>query len=351
MKILIITDAWHPQLNGVVRTYEHLIKELTRQGHEVKVISPNDFKHRFQMPGYREIDLVYHGYKTFGQITSKYQPDTIHISTEGPLGWMTRKHCQKNNIKFTTSYHTQFPDYIVSRIPNWFAFVKQPIKNLAVSLIRKFHNSSSAVLVTTNSIKKELEGWNITAPILPFTRGVDTAIFNLSAVDKTSTLKRPISLYVGRLAVEKNIEAFLDMPWTGSKLIVGDGPDFHKLKSAYPDAHFVGKKSGQDLATCYKQADIFVFPSKTDTFGMVLIEALACGLPIAAYPIMGPQDIVTEDYLGALDNDLSIAAKRALTIAKNTAPENRHNHVVQNYTWEMATAQFLEAQQTTLNDA
>lgn len=351
MKILIITDAWHPQLNGVVRTYEHLIKELTRQGHEVKVISPNDFNHRFQLPGYREIDLVYHGYKTLSQIIATYQPDTIHIATEGPLGWMARKHCRKNNIKFTTSYHTQFPDYIVSRIPNWLVFIKQPIKNLAIFIIRKFHNSSSAVLVTTNSIKKELEEWNITAPILPFTRGVDKAIFNPSPVDKTHDLKRPIALYVGRLAVEKNIEAFLSIPWEGSKLIVGDGPDFHKLKSAYPDAHFVGKKSGQDLATCYKQADIFVFPSKTDTFGMVLIEALACGLPIAAYPIMGPQDIVTEDYLGALDNDLSIAAKRALTIAKNTAPENRHNHVVQNYTWEMATAQFLEAQQTTLNDA
>jgi glycosyltransferase involved in cell wall biosynthesis len=344
MKIMIITDAWHPQLNGVVCTYEHLKENLEAQGHNVRIISPQDFKSRYTMPGYKEIDMVYGAYKPIKTYIEEYAPDTIHIATEGLLGWTARKYCLKHKIKFTTSYHTQFPDYAAHRVTKYLPFLEQPTHALTVRLIKKFHAPSSALLVTTQSMASQLKSWGVKTPIHPFTRGVDTALFYPTISKVLDHLLRPIALYVGRLAIEKNIEEFLEMPWQGSKVIIGHGPDENMLKTKYPSAHFMGKKTKVDLADHYRASNVFVFPSCTDTFGIVLIEALACGLPIAAHNAIGPKDIIINDTLGSLNDDLSKAALKAL---KNGTKKDRHTHVIENYTWTKATAQFLMAQEIT----
>lgn len=350
MKILIITDAWHPQLNGVVRTYESLKTELESQKHIVKIIGPRDFERMFQMPGYKEIDLVYLSRRPLTKKILDFAPDTIHIATEGPLGWAARGYCLSRGIPFTTCYHTQFPDYIASRVPHYLKALKEPVRKRAIHMIKKFHAPSSTVLVTTPSIQKELTSWGIKTPMMPFTRGVDTDIFYPDSANLFDDLPRPIGLYVGRLAVEKNIEAFLSMPWAGSKVIVGHGPDAEKLKSKFPEAHFVGKKTGKELADHYRSADIFVFPSYTDTFGMVMIEALACGLPVAGHPVMGPQDIITDETLGSLNDKLTNAASNVLKFKSADTPEKCYRHVLKNYTWQKATAQFLTAQNIAMHD-
>ncbi len=356
MKVLIISDAWHPQVNGVVRTYEHLCKELEDMGHKVKVIGPANFPVTIAIPFYREIKLAIFPQKRLEQMIEDFSPDKIHIATEGPLGWGGRKYCLKNNIKYTSCYHTQFPDYIAKR----FAWLLPPLYNIiynySIKQIRKFHQTSSNIMVATKSLENQLLQWGFTAPIKQLSRGVDFNIFypEKSSITKKNPLnnkdifkniKKPIALYVGRLAIEKNIEAFLDMDWEGSKIIVGEGPLKTNLEKKYTNAIFVGKKTGIELASYYRFADIFVFPSKTDTFGMVIIEALACGLPVAAYNVMGPKDIITNNYLGALDdNDLSKAAKTTYDISSNK--ENKikcANHVKENYNWENAGKQFLEA--------
>lgn len=340
MKALIISDAWHPQVNGVVRTYEYLNKELERQGHDVAVIGPADFKHRFPMPGYAEIELVLHPYKILSQKIIDFTPDILHIATEGPLGWAARKYCLRHGKKFTTSYHTQFPDYVAKRVSKFLPFLHKPAHKIALSLIKKFHAPSQAILVTTKSMSDQLKEWGLKTPIMPFTRGIDTALFYPAASNALDHLPRPIALYVGRLAVEKNIEEFLEMEWQGSKVVIGHGPEAKALQKAYPDAHFLGKKTGEDLANHYRAADVFVFPSLTDTFGIVIIEALACGLPIAAHDAIGPKDIITDKTLGALDENLRRAAKHAL---ENGAPDQRFVYIKIHYTWEAAARQFLKA--------
>ena len=356
MKILIISDAWLPQLNGVVRTYEYLNKNLEQAGHDVQVIGPAQFSRRFPMPGYKEIELVRFPYKRLKKRIDDYNPDAIHIATEGSLGWAARKYCLRHNIKFTTSYHTQFPDYIAKRASKFLpflykyihasvhTFVHAIVHALGVKIIKKFHSPSTALLVTTQSMAEQLQNWGIKTPIRKFTRGIDTDLFFPGKQNLFQDLPRPVALYVGRLAVEKNVEEFLQMPWHGSKAVVGQGPDEEILQKKYADAHFMGKKTGIALADHYRSADVFVFPSRTDTFGLVLIEALACGLPIAAHNVIGPRDIVINDKLGYLDEDLSKAADKALT---SGLPEDRSNHVGQNYNWQVAMEQFLSATKTT----
>lgn len=346
MKILIISDAWYPQLNGVVRTYEALMAHLRDNGHEVELIGPSAFQYRIAMPGYKEIELVVMPYHTLAKKIEVFSPQSIHIATEGPLGWAARKYCLRHNIKFTSCYHSQMPDYVAKRVPDFLRFLRKPVRRLAIGVIQKFHNKAAGVLVTTKSISRQLKQWGITAPLYPFTRGVDEAIFKLRAESLFEDLPRPIALYVGRLAVEKNIEEFLDMPWEGSKVVVGSGPQGEELRKAYPHVYFMGKKTGKDLAAHYQSADVFVFPSRTDTFGIVLIEALACGLPIAAHYVSGPRDVVVNKTLGALDKDLSSAALAALSAGTK---EERNAHVKEYYTWSIATAQFLDAQKLTLD--
>ena len=342
MKVLIISDAWHPQINGVVRTYEYLCKELESMGHTIEVIGPADFSAIIPMPFYPEIKLVISPYKHLKHLIQDFKPDKIHIATEGPLGWAARKYCLKNNINFTTCYHTQFPDYVAKR----FAWLIPPLYNvvhhLATKIVRRFHAPSKNLMVATKSLEKQLLEWGFKNPITHLSRGIETSIFhNESDINILNNLKRPIALYVGRMAIEKNLEGFLDMEWQGSKIMVGDGPTRYSLQKKYPHVTFTGKKTREELADYYRSSDIFVFPSKTDTFGIVLIEALACGLPVAAYNVMGPKDIITHEHLGALDdNDLAKAANIALS---NANRDKCASHAADHYSWKTAGKQFLDA--------
>lgn len=345
MRVLIISDAWHPQLNGVVRTYEHLSHELSTAGHHIEVIGPADFAASVPMPFYPEIKLVIRPFRRLKRLIKDFKPDKVHIATEGPLGWAARKYCIKNNIKFTSCYHTQFPDYVAKR----FAWLIPPLYNvvhkIGIRIVRHFHAPSSTLMVATKSLETQLLEWDFKTKIKPLSRGVETSIFhpNKSPAEENmlADLKSPIALYVGRIAIEKNLEDFLDMEWSGSKIMVGDGPTRSALEKRYPDAIFVGKKTREELASYYRASDIFVFPSKTDTFGIVLIEALACGLPVAAYNVIGPKDIITHDYLGALsDTNLAEATKRALTQADK---DKRVQHAKDNYSWKAAGKQFIDA--------
>ncbi len=339
-KLLIISDAWHPQINGVVRTYEHLCRELEAQNYNVDVISPSDFAVTIPTPFYPEIKLAIRPYKKLKRMIKDCSPDKIHIATEGPLGWAARKYCLKTNISFTTCYHTQFPDYVAKRFAWLIPSLYNKVHKIAISAVRNFHTPSNTLMVATKSLEKQLLEWHFKTPIKPLTRGVDTSIFYPGEKKLLQECKSPIALYVGRIAIEKNLEAFLDMQWNGTKVLVGDGPIRSELETKYPEALFVGKKSGHELADYYRSSDIFVFPSKTDTFGIVLIEALACGLPVAAYNVIGPKDIITKEYLGSLNNDLSTAAKLAQKI---TNKKKLHEHVKENYTWKKAVNQFIDA--------
>lgn len=339
MKILIVTDAWYPQVNGVVRTYEYITRELKEMGYTVKIIGPADFKYGMAMPGYPEIRLAFFPYNQIRQEAQDFEPDVLHIATEGPLGLAARKYAAEYGVEFTSCYHTHFPDYAQKRVPQYLGFLKAPVRAIAIHFVRWFHSISSCVFVATPSLEKTLKGWGFTAPVKRMTRGVDLNVFHPGDKTLFADLPKPVALYVGRVAVEKNLEAFLSMGWTGSKVIVGSGPDLDMLRAKYPDTHFAGVKSGEDLANHYRSSDLFVFPSKTDTFGMVIIEALACGLPVAAYPVTGPIDIITDDFLGAVNEDLALAAQEAM-IHGNA--DMRAAHVRDTYSWNRAAKQFLE---------
>lgn len=341
MKILVISDAWHPQINGVVRTYEYLGEALQNMGHDLHVIGPADFPFTISMPGYAEIKLALMPYNKLKTYIEDYQADHIHIATEGPLGWAGRKYCIKNSVEFSTSYHTQFPDYLAKRISKFLPFLYNPVYRLAKNFVRKFHAPADILYTATPSLEKQLRDWNFAPPLKRLTRGAVLDLFYPGEQSHFKDLPSPIALYVGRVAIEKNIEDFLSMEWEGSKVVVGDGPSLQELKKQYPETLFTGKQEGKDLAALYRSADIFVFPSKTDTFGIVLIEALASGLPVAAYNVMGPCDIINESFLGALNDNLSLAAKQALNAPKTK--EDRAQHVKEYYTWENAAKQFIEA--------
>jgi glycosyltransferase involved in cell wall biosynthesis len=353
--IMIISDAWHPQINGVVRTYEHVIEELERTGHSVKVIGPRDFQLAFSMPGYSEIKLALFPYLHLSRLIKRHAPDGIHIATEGPLGWAARRYCVKHNVGYTTAYHTHFPDYMAERAAKYWSGLRRPAKKFGIWYARKFHSTSSAMLVATNSLAQDLERWGFKTPRYNFSRGVNYGIFNPDGAVNgiKNRLRGPVAIYVGRIAIEKNLRAFLDMPWQGDKLIVGSGPDTHRLKARYPEAHFVGAHKREALAAYYRCGDVFVFPSKTDTFGMVLIEAMACGLPLAGYNVTGPKDIITEDFIGALDdNDLSAAALRALANGKansNNSAAMRVQYAKDHYSWANAAQEFMLALHDAVN--
>ena len=341
MKLLIISDAWFPQINGVVRTYEYLSRELIKMGHEVRVIGPSDFPHRIPMPGYSEIKLAIMPYNRIKKIIEDYQPDKIHISTEGPLGWAARRYCIKTCRPFSTSYHTQFPDYVARRVARFMPFLYKWVHGLGIKYVRKFHAPSSVMMVATNSLEQTLKSWGFKNPMHRLIRGANLQLFKPGEKTKYKDLKGPIALYVGRVAIEKSIEDFLDMPWHGTKIIIGDGPSREELEKKYAHAIFLGNKTGEELAEYYRSADVFVFPSRTDTFGIVIIEALASGLPVAGYKVTGPVDIVTKDFLGALhENDLAKAVTKALSCGTQ---EERSEYVKECFTWEYAAHQYEDA--------
>ncbi len=344
MRLLIITDAWRPQINGVVRTYEHINQELRDMGHEVDVIGPGDFPRQMPLPGYGEIKLALAPYRRLVKMIEDHAPESIHIATEGPLGWAARRYCLKNDLQFSTCYHSHFPDYLAQRAAKYLSALHAPVHETTKKAIRHFHAPSAAMMVATQSLEEELKDWGFENPMLRLSRGVDLGLFKPGEKTLFHDLPAPVALYVGRVALEKSIEDFLSMNWEGSKVIVGDGPSLAALSQKYPDAHFAGIKQGEDLARHYQSADLFVFPSKTDTFGMVLVEALACGLPVAAYDVTGPKDIITGDFLGALvgasvDN-LSKASYKALESNKKQA---RHAHAASLYSWKNVAKQFTKA--------
>ncbi|MEE4350031.1 MAG: glycosyltransferase family 1 protein [Pacificimonas sp.] len=330
MRITIVTDAWSPQVNGVVRTLQTVKSELEARGDEVDVISPDLFP-SFPCPSYPEIRLSLAWSGQLGKRFRRFRPDAIHIATEGPLGMAARRWCTRKALPFTTAYHTQFPDYVSART------------GLPASLLwrfeRWFHGPAKATLAATPSLRAQLSAEGI-GPLLPFGRGVDFSAFPATpppAPAAYAGLAGPIQLYVGRVAVEKNIEAFLETAQPGTKVIVGDGPARAGLQTKYPDAVFLGALHGADLAAAYAHADVFVFPSRTDTFGLVIIEALASGTPVAAYPVQGPIDLVTPD-VGALSEDLDTAIAEALTRDRAVCKAYGRR-----FTWSAAADEFRSA--------
>jgi len=326
LKVLIVTDAWAPQVNGVVRTLEMLGRELTLLGHDVRYVTPQG-RFTIPLPTYAEIRLALFARRTLENEIREYAPDAIHIATEGTLGMGARAICMRYSIPFTTSFHTRFPEYVTARFP----FIKE---ESVYRFLRWFHSPATAMMVATPALKRELEAKGF-RNLRIWSRGVDTDVFR-PVPGASLPYQRPVWLYVGRIAVEKNIEAFLKLDLPGTKVLVGDGPARAALSRAYPDARFLGPRSGEPLVEAYAASDAFVFPSKTDTFGLVMLEALACGTPVAAYPVQGPLDVIGDWAVGVLDEDLKRACKGALALSRDDC---RAFAVQRN--WRSCTEQFL----------
>ncbi len=324
MRILVATDAWHPQVNGVVRTYERLAQEAEKQGFALHFLAPSAFR-TLPCPTYPEIRLSLASPRAIARHIEAARPDFIHIATEGPIGLMARSYCRKMKRPFTTSYHTRFPEYISARLP-------VPERWL-YALQRRFHNGAAGTFVATPSLAHDLGARGFERLML-WSRGVDTELFRPRKARLFG--EGPIFLYVGRLAVEKNIKAFLDLGLPGRKVVVGSGPQAAELRRLYPDVLFTGPKEGEELARAYASADVFVFPSLTDTFGLVLLEALASGVPVAAYPASGPKDVLTDPAAGVLSEDLRQAALAALELDRAAARAH-----AEGYSWENSARQFI----------
>lgn len=305
MKILVVTDAWSPQTNGVVTTLTNVVGELDALGHRVAIIEPGCFP-TVPLPGYAEIALAAAPWRVAGLIETM-DADAVHVATEGPLGLAARRHLVQAKVPFTTSLHTKFPEYLHERIA-------LPL-SVGYRFLRWFHEPASSTLVTTSSHRRELEAWGL-KHLSVWGRGVDTLRFRPSSARQART--RPRLLYVGRVAVEKNIEAFLSLPVDADKVVVGDGPNRADYQRRFPEAEWCGYRYGEELVASYADADAFVFPSVTDTFGLVMLEAMACGTPVAAFPVTGPNDVVQDGVNGALDEDLGRAVDRALAVPRRS---------------------------------
>ena len=326
MRILIVSDAWVPQINGVVRTLQKTRAELEAMGDTVEVIGPDRFP-TMPCPTYPEIPLALLPKAKLRRIIDDWNPQSIHIATEGPLGQAARKICLARGWSFTTSFHTRFPEYLEARfcVPERWIY----------RFMRRFHDKATRTLVTTPSMRLRLESRGF-GNLVIWSRGVDTTIFH-PREDRVLDLPRPIFMNIGRVAVEKNLEAFLNLDLPGSKLVVGDGPMLEQLRRQYPDVTFVGAKQGEDLARFYALGDVFVFPSRTDTFGLVLLEALASGVPVAAFPVEGPIDVVTDPAVGMLDEDLRAAALGALGKSREACRAH-----AQTFSWHACARIFRE---------
>ncbi len=321
---MIVTDAWFPQTNGVVHTLSQTAAWLGRFGHMVRFVEPREF-HTFPCPSYPEIRIAVAPMRRVARSFEAFRPQAVHIATEGPLGLAARRYCVRRGLRFTTSYHTQFPQYLRSRwpIPLWLSYAG----------LRWFHAAAHGCMVSTRSVQEALLARGF-RNLVRWQRGVDTELFRPRSKEFL-TLARPIAAYVGRIAIEKNIEAFLRMPWCGSKIVIGDGPERARLQSKYPRALYTGFRFGEDLASHLAAADVLVFPSLTDTFGLVNLEAMACGVPVAAFPVTGPIDVVQDGVTGALDNDLARAAERALGLDPKVCRERALQS-----SWNACTREF-----------
>ncbi len=326
MNIVTVTDAWRPQVNGVVNTIVRTNEQLEKLGHTVHVISPQDFR-TVPLPTYPEIRLALFPGRRVRALMETLNPDAVHIATEGPLGLAARAWCLKNRFPFTTAFHTQFPEYVWLR-------ARIPLA-LSYRLMRWFHGPASTLMVATPTLHRRLTQRGF-RNLGCWSRGVDTGLFR-PRIKSYLDANRPVFLYMGRVAIEKNIEAFLKLDLPGTKYVVGNGPDLETLRRRYPAVRFTGFKSDDDLAKHVAAADVFVFPSRTDTFGLVMIEALACGVPVAAYPVQGPADVIENGVTGCLHEDLREAALAALKL-----DPQRCREAALKYTWEACTRQFLD---------
>jgi glycosyltransferase involved in cell wall biosynthesis len=325
VRIAIVTDAWRPQVNGVVRTFEQTRRALEAIGHEVLMLSAQGMR-SVPCPSYPEIPIALFPGRSVMRALDEYVPHAVHVATEGPVGAAGRRWCLRRHQPFTSSFHTQFPEYIRARVP-------VPV-DWSYAWVRRFHRAAVRTLVPTASQIARLQQ-RAFANLHLWPRGVDTAVFRPDDALELG-LPRPVCVYMGRVAVEKNIEAFLALELPGSKLVIGDGPQRAKLAAAFPDAVFVGMKQGRDLARHVAGGDVFVFPSLTDTFGVVLLEAMACGLAVAAFPVTGPIDVVQPGRTGVLDRDLRQAVLGALAL--DPAPCVAY---ARSRSWRAATDTFL----------
>jgi len=327
VRILIATDAWLPQVNGVVRTLGTTVRQLTQLGHAVKVIEPSLFPN-IPCVVYPEIYLALPQDRPLQLLIRRFAPDAIHIATEGPIGFQVRRYCQAQQLHFTTSYHTKFPEYLQ-------ALLGVPV-SISYRFLRGFQASAAAIMVSTPSLEHELRQWGFRNRLVRWSRAVETSVFHRRGHTYPAE-QRPILMYVGRVSREKNVEAFLRLATRGTKYVVGDGPARAELQQKYPQAVFLGPLTGEPLAEAYANADVFVFPSRTDTFGLVILEALASGVPVAAYPVPGPIDILQPPCTGALHDDLAVAIERAL---RDGDPETCVA-LAEQFSWEKCTRQFL----------
>ena len=330
-RILVVTDAWRPQVNGVVRTLEALAYELSAMGHSVRFCTPENHT-TLPLPTYPEIRLALFPRQALLRAIDEFQPDCIHIATEGPMGLSARTICLERGYRFTTSFHTRFPDYVHARFP----FIPE---SAVYGALRAFHAPAEATMVSTVSLKRELETHGF-ARVTLWSRGVDVELYcprPPDAFDRLGLkLVRPVFLSVGRLAVEKNVAAFLALDLPGTKVVVGEGPERAELQARFPEVVFLGQRTGEELANLYAASDVFVFPSRTDTFGLVLLEALASGTPVAAYPVQGPLDVLGETDIAVLDEDLKDACLRARHIPRYSCRDFALSR-----SWRASTEQFL----------
>ena len=327
MRIALVTDAWHPQINGVVRTLEKTIDWLQKEGHEVLVVEPSGFR-TIPMPSYPEIRLSLFSGRKVARMLDAFSPEALHISTEGPLGLAARKYAIRHGLPFTTAYHTRFPEYMRKRLPI-------PL-SISYMWMRWFHNAAERIMVSTESLRSELADRGFSNLVI-MSRGVDTELFAPREQKDLLNGERPTFLYLGRVAVEKNIEAFLSLDLPGSKHVIGDGPAMQSLRKAHPDVCFHGYMTGSDLVDHLASADVMVFPSLTDTFGLVILEALACGVPVAAYPVQGPVDIIENGRSGFVDENLRSAAAGAMYVS----PESCRARALE-YSWDRVGQQFFD---------
>jgi len=325
MRIAIITDAWRPQVNGVVTTLSTTAATLEAMGHELLVVNPSEFR-SFPCPTYPEIRLSLAPGRQVTRRLDAFDPEHIHIATEGPLGLAARRYCQRRGLAFTTSYHTQFPQYVRARVPI-------PL-SVSYAFLRWFHGRATRIMVATQHQQRDLEDHGF-GNIVRWTRGVDTELFRPGQQGSLPD-ERPIWLYAGRVAVEKSVEDFLALELPGTKYVVGDGPARQELEQRFPEAVFTGYRFGEELAAVVGAADVFVFPSRTDTFGLVMLEAMACGLPVAAYPVTGPIDVVRNGESGVLSENLREAALACLELDRGACRAQALES-----SWPKATQQFL----------
>ncbi|MDO9381449.1 MAG: glycosyltransferase family 1 protein [Hyphomicrobiaceae bacterium] len=325
MRILVATDAWRPQVNGVVRTYEQLSEQLPGIGAAVELLAPDRFR-TLPCPTYPQIALAVPDRDRCARFIDGAKPDAIHIATEGPVGLMARAYCLRRRLPFTTSFHTKFPEYFERRfaVPGAWTY----------ALLRRFHNAGAGTMVATRSLRQALAERGF-RNLLPWTRGVDMSLFRPSGVRRFG--EQRVFLYAGRVAVEKDIAAFLELDLPGAKVVVGDGPQLDELTARYPGVVFTGALSGRELADAYASADVFVFPSVTETFGIVMLEAMACGVPVAALPVTGPIDVVTQGVSGILSHNLREAALAALALDRVAV-----RRAAEAYTWDAAARLFVE---------